>query len=97
MLFELSEESDQGLWSTVDMTSDSSETAGTETIVSEYESSESSDPPPQNNMLDIMKISATAICYGVSSRATAAISTATLAVIKDAGLCAGPPVIVSTR
>ena len=94
-LFELSEESaiDQGIPSTVVMTSDSSETAGTETTASEYEASESSDSPPQNNMLDVTKISAAAIRYGVSNRATAAISTATLAVAKDAGLCQDPPVI----
>ena len=49
------------------------------------ESDSSVDSPKSLNILDVTKVGAAAIRYGVSNRATAAISTATFAAVKDAG------------
>ena len=49
---------------------------------SEYSSGEG---PHTRNYLDVSKVAAAAIRYGVSNRATSAICTATLAAVKDAG------------
>ena len=52
----------------------------------DIDSNVETDSPVTFNCVNVTKISAAAIRYGVSNRATAAISTATLAAAKDAGL-----------
>ena len=65
--------------------SGTSDAAASQSAGSEYESPGDSAPMSYNTM-DVTKISAAAIRYGVSNRATAAIGTATLAAAKDANM-----------